>query len=194
MNLEYLKIEISYEDIEKYGLEKCILPLYESNHYKQNGQFKPQHIRRIKKILKNRRQVEKFGKVISRKMKFQKRKLLRIQKFELQKQKKTKIILKQEQRIKVKNASDYGEYLNSKHWMKRRAMYWRKHSRICFCCGNYADNLHHRVYELYKEKDEHFVPLCQTCHKGIHNVIKENRIKLSVAHKVYKEKYIDKIK
>ena len=84
---------------------------------------------------------------------------------------------------KIKNSSDYKNYLKSKHWYKRRKLYWEKHKRICFCCKHYADNLHHRSYaNLYKEKDNDFVPLCKNCHKKVHILIKEKNIKLSIAH------------
>ena len=91
--------------------------------------------------------------------------------------------------IKLKQLTSYQQYLDGKWWIKRRAKYWRTHSRICFCCNNYADNLHHRTYSrLYNEQDDDFVPLYKKCHTEIHNlVLNDQQIKLKNAHQIYKQ-------
>lgn len=40
----------------------------------------------------------------------------------------------------------YRNYLKSKHWKKRRVRYWRRHEKVCFCCGGLAILLHHITY------------------------------------------------
>jgi len=153
--------EINYSDVLKCNLGKCYLMLQKSNYYKLYGIIKRKDLKRFKRILKCRMRKHKFnGKKYNRNIPNQKR-------------------------IKVKNPNDYCEYLKSKHWVKRRAKYWKTHSRICFCCNNYAENLHHRIYKLYNEQDNHLIPLCKNCHKEIHKLIKKEKIKLKNAHIIY---------
>jgi len=81
----------------------------------------------------------------------------------------------------------YRLYLKTKWWIKRRARYWRTHKRICYCCGQYATELHHNNYSrLFREQDKDFVPLCHDCHTKTHNLVK-SKVRLKVAHKKVKE-------
>ena len=159
-------------NIEKYGLRKTLKIFYNSKYYKKHKRFKLKQIRALNGILK------KYKKKINYNVKLINPTLFK---------KQSKIKQNIEKRIIVKTSADYSEYLKSQHWIKRRADYWKNHPRICYCCRNYAENLHHRIYELYKEKDRHFVPLCFKCHKEIHKLINSKGIKLSIAHKVYKD-------
>jgi hypothetical protein len=154
---------INYQDVLRCNLEKCYSMLKKSNYYNLHGIIKRKDLKRFKRILKCRMRKHKFnGKKLDRN-------------------------IPKNKRIKVKNPNDYCQYLKSKHWIKRRAKYWKTHSRICFCCNNYADNLHHRIYQLYNEQDNHFVPLCKVCHKEVHKLVKSKKAKLVNAHLIYKD-------
>jgi len=68
----------------------------------------------------------------------------------------------------------YSRYLKTDWWIKRRADYWKTHERKCYCCGHYADNLHHNNYSrMGRESDKDFVALCHDCHTKVHEIQKE---------------------
>lgn len=79
--------------------------------------------------------------------------------------------------IKCKDTGEsvntYKEYLLTKHWLKRKADYLRKHKKECTMCGNkYYIQVHHVDYKnLGDEKDEDLVALCKRCHDKLHKNI-----------------------
>jgi len=80
----------------------------------------------------------------------------------------------------------YKLYLSSKWWNNRRAKYWKHHKRVCYICDSYATELHHNNYSrIGKELDKDFVPLCNGCHKMVHN----SGYKLKKAHIILKENH-----
>jgi len=94
--------------------------------------------------------------------------------------------------IKAKNINYLNyrtTYLKSSWWKKRRELYWKQHKRICFCCGDFASELHHNNYSfLYREQNKHLVPLCNECHLNIHNLIDtDSDFELGTAHIIYKK-------
>lgn len=66
----------------------------------------------------------------------------------------------------------YLAYIRSPSWTKRREAYFENHSKCCNSCGSTNKiHLHHATYEnLFSEKDEDLMPLCGTCHAGLHMV------------------------
>lgn len=88
-----------------------------------------------------------------------------------------------------KGKEGYRRYLKSEWWKERKAKYWSKHTRKCYCCGQYATSLHHNNYSrLNEEKDKDLVPVCDNCHKEIHKLINRGEAKLKNAHKILKSK------
>jgi len=71
----------------------------------------------------------------------------------------------------------YNLYIKSKHWDKRKNVFWKKHERKCVICGSSGFiNLHHIVYGNYGiEKDEHLVALCRYHHQLYHDTYKTKR-------------------
>ncbi len=81
----------------------------------------------------------------------------------------------------------YEDYIVSEKWEKRRTNYWKKHDRVCYCCGEFALDLHHCTYaHLGHEWDCDLIPTCRDCHKGIHKLVKGNKAGLRIAHSTYK--------
>ena len=81
----------------------------------------------------------------------------------------------------------YREYLRSDWWITRRAKYWETHIKKCYCCGAFADNLHHTNYSwMGMERDKDFVALCHSCHTKVHEI--QNKTgKLKNNHKTLKQ-------
>lgn len=92
-------------------------------------------------------------------------------------------------KIKIKRGKvGYREYLRSDHWKIRKKRYWKKHKRICFCCGKFAILLHHITYSrLGGELNKDLVPLCKNCHERIHKDILKKNPKLKTAHLTLRE-------
>jgi len=65
---------------------------------------------------------------------------------------------------------DYKKYLNSKHWKKTREFLFKEKGKYChFCFSSKNINVHHKYYRFYKEKNNHLVPLCRSCHTTWHS-------------------------
>jgi hypothetical protein len=87
-----------------------------------------------------------------------------------------------------KGKDGYRKYLKTDWWSLRKEKYWQKHSRTCYCCGEFATELHHNNYSrLFGELDKDFVPLCHSCHTEVHEIHKKTG-KLKNAHKILKER------
>lgn len=74
----------------------------------------------------------------------------------------------------------YLAYIRSPSWAKRREAYFESHPKRCNSCGTASKiHLHHSTYEnLFSEKDEDLMPLCGSCHAGLHMV--QSAFKMSV--------------
>lgn len=73
-----------------------------------------------------------------------------------------------------KHKARYDRYIKSEQWAKRKVEYYFKHPKICWRCQS-IDNLHlhhHTYLRLGDELDEDLVPLCQSCHRRVHDLEK----------------------
>jgi hypothetical protein len=80
----------------------------------------------------------------------------------------------------------YTEYLNSKHWadVKRR---YRESSlpQNCMACDSTKVQYHHRTYQRVGcELLTDIMPLCDACHKRVHEFEKNLRTNPSATHKI----------
>jgi hypothetical protein len=77
----------------------------------------------------------------------------------------------------------YVAYLQSDHWKEFRKRYFLRHKRICFCCGKKSRDLHHIDYSyLGEERHKDVKPLCRSCHKKVHKLIRKKNVPLNEAH------------
>ena len=94
-------------------------------------------------------------------------------------------------RLKELGYTSYTAYCRSPHWMAKRQEYiaaglpW-----VCYVCG--ADQriaLHHCSYDRIGAENVRtdLVPLCKTCHRGVHSYMKARRHRVEGAHVAYKE-------
>jgi hypothetical protein len=78
-------------------------------------------------------------------------------------------MIEYEQRDAVLRAigfGSYAEYLNSRLWARIRHRVLKKR-KTCVCCGEPANEVHHKDYSLETMKGERLSglsPLCSTCH------------------------------
>lgn len=71
---------------------------------------------------------------------------------------------------KLLNGLTYHEYIKSRRWGRRRALYYKTHERKCAACSSPKVTLHHTSYQrLGKELDEDLLALCWDCHKAFHD-------------------------
>src|SRR5579872_4383203 len=91
-------------------------------------------------------------------------------------------------RLKTLGFRSYGAYLRSEHWQEFKGKYFKRHKKVCFCCGVPARHLHHITYEhLGKERQKDVKPLCRKCHKAVHRLVKGRRALLIEAHVVHRD-------
>ena len=87
---------------------------------------------------------------------------------------------------------NYGDYLQSDYWKKRRNIFISQTHKRCFICRNRNINsleVHHKRYKnkrgqsiLYNERHQDFRLLCHVCHTKIHKygldeVLAQNKMK-----------------
>lgn len=74
-------------------------------------------------------------------------------------------------KIRVKNKAEYQKYLNSPHWQKIRQEVFKEYGHRCDQCGSSKNlRVHHITYEnLGEEQISDLVPLCEDCHKKLHD-------------------------
>ena len=74
-------------------------------------------------------------------------------------------------KIRVRNKAEYQAYLKSKHWQDIRHKVFQEYGYRCDQCGSSKNlHIHHITYEhLGEEKISDLVPLCEDCHKRLHN-------------------------
>ena len=74
-------------------------------------------------------------------------------------------------RIRIANKEEYKAYLKSPEWQATRRKVFKLYGYRCDQCGS-AKNLHihHITYEnLGEEQISDLVPLCEECHKKLHD-------------------------
>lgn len=69
----------------------------------------------------------------------------------------------------------YEAYIQSGRWERRKAEYYFLHEKVCWRCGVTSNiHLHHHTYvRLGNELNEDLVPLCQDCHRRVHDLHRE---------------------
>lgn len=74
-------------------------------------------------------------------------------------------------KIRVKDKAEYQEYLKSKHWQDIRHKVFKEYGYRCDLCGSPKNlRVHHITYEnLGEEQISDLVPLCEDCHKNLHD-------------------------
>lgn len=77
----------------------------------------------------------------------------------------------------------YDSYMASAEWRERREEYYRSRDKVCAACGGRNQiHLHHRTYvRMGKEWDQDLLPLCENCHKQVHDFHKRHTFCLEVA-------------
>ena len=78
----------------------------------------------------------------------------------------------------------YETYMSSEAWRKTKARYLAAHRKPgCAACGRREDiALHHRTYDrLGSELFGDLVPVCPTCHQGIHDLHRTRNCSLEEA-------------
>jgi hypothetical protein len=67
---------------------------------------------------------------------------------------------------------EYERYMRSPAWSERKVRYYSVYAKVCAACGtNRRIQLHHVDYErLGYELDIDLVPLCYSCHEGVHGL------------------------
>lgn len=73
--------------------------------------------------------------------------------------------------IRVKNKEEYQAYLKSPHWQAIRRKVFKEYGHRCDHCGSSKNlHIHHITYKnLGEEEISDLVPLCEDCHKRLHN-------------------------
>lgn len=91
--------------------------------------------------------------------------------------------------LKKLKTMQYDRYVRTGHWQRIKRNYYKKHKKICYCCGEDSYVLHHINYSRRgEEKDKDLVTLCENCHNEVHNLIlNEDDIKLKNGHIVHKQ-------
>jgi 5-methylcytosine-specific restriction endonuclease McrA len=73
--------------------------------------------------------------------------------------------------------NEYQKYLKSSHWrdVKRRFRRSKLYRDTCYICGKKGClHLHHKSYKrLGSERLTDLVQLCSTCHREVHDILKE---------------------
>ena len=71
----------------------------------------------------------------------------------------------------------YTNYIHSESWKMKRNEALNRDKNLCQVCGNKAEEVHHKTYEnLFNEKLEELLSVCQKCHKEIHVKIDKERL------------------
>lgn len=82
--------------------------------------------------------------------------------------------------------ANYAAYRVSPVWKNKRGRLFKKAGGQCEVCGEPATVPHHRTYALIcREPLHHLVALCDSCHKGSHDLVDRKRVPLLIAHLIY---------
>ena len=64
---------------------------------------------------------------------------------------------------------NYGLYLKSAEWKKKRDAVMKRDKGECVFCGDAAQHVHHLTYDrIYNESLYDLVAVCNECHKAVH--------------------------
>ena len=64
---------------------------------------------------------------------------------------------------------NYGLYLKSAAWKKKRDAVVKRDGGECVFCGDVAQHVHHLTYDrIYNESLYDLVAVCNECHKAVH--------------------------
>jgi hypothetical protein len=72
----------------------------------------------------------------------------------------------------------YGRYLRSPEWHKKRDLALARSSGFCEFCGDFAKHVHHVRYPkvLGEEHPDALFPVCERCHEKSHGIRKMNEL------------------
>lgn len=93
-------------------------------------------------------------------------------------------------RLKLLGYRNYNEYLQSTHWKNKKIEYRNSEMlQHCLFCENKNYILHHRSYvRLGDESLYDFIPLCQDCHRKVHEWFNTHEdIQIAVTHRAIRE-------
>ena len=99
-----------------------------------------------------------------------------------------KFYKKKKHKRKKKKSLTYAEYLKTDRWKQKRLKVLKRAKYKCEICKiNQAWQVHHKNYKrIFKEKLTDLIAVCETCHKGEHNLLTEEEIELAVMDLVNK--------
>ena len=85
---------------------------------------------------------------------------------------------------KIKNGSEYQEYIKSQEWQEVRQKIFKRDNFRCVKCGASKNlQVHHITYEnLGEEKYADLVTLCNDCHNATHNMTTIDYLALACAN------------
>ncbi len=70
---------------------------------------------------------------------------------------------------------DYQQYLKSRTWTEKRDRVLKKYEYSCFHCLRPTRIVHHLKYRGWgEEKESDLIPVCDDCHKSLHNIKPES--------------------
>ena len=94
-------------------------------------------------------------------------------------------------RLKQLGYPSYAAYLRSPHWLSVRKKYLASGlPMVCYVCGTDQQIvLHHIDYLRIGAEDirRDLIPLCKTCHRGVHSYMKAHRVRVESAHVAYRK-------
>jgi len=105
-------------------------------------------------------------------------------------------IIKTEKIIKQPLLSNYKEYLKTKEWIEIRNRIYKRDNNKCVICDSKLNlNCHHISYEnIYNEKDEDLITLCNICHNNEHNKINAMELSVNDYYKLINNYYWNNLK
>lgn len=88
------------------------------------------------------------------------------------------------ERLGLLGFQSYEKYLQSPHWKQIKWLYRGSNlPQYCLGCNSKRFHLHHRSYiRLGQERIGDLIPLCEDCHKKVHEYQKDHRIELKDTH------------
>ena len=87
-----------------------------------------------------------------------------------------------------KRFKDYNDYLKSNEWKQIRKLYFKGKRKSCLCCkSTKIIQLHHKSYKRLGTTSEikDLISVCNSCHKKIHKLEKDNKISVTKATNIY---------
>lgn len=86
---------------------------------------------------------------------------------------------------------NYSGYLQTKKWARKRSRILRRDKNRCQACGSTRFlQIHHLSYiNIYNERDDDLITVCDLCHTELHIYEKENGCSMNDAFEYVKQKY-----